>query len=134
MGRLPIKGEYPKDWRELAKLVKDEAAWCCVRCSHVHDPKAGRCLTVHHFDGDKSNGERWNLMALCQSCHLQIQGRVNPDVPLLMEATPWSMPYIAGFYEAGRGTPGPTYDLATWIEKHGNWPAWAPRPKAEVAA
>lgn len=36
-----------------------------------------RILTVHHLDGDKLNCRWWNLAALCQRCHLSIQGRVN---------------------------------------------------------
>lgn len=126
--RLPIKGEYPGDWRALADAVKAEAGWRCVRCRHAHDPSAGRTLTVHHFDGDKSNGARWNLMPLCQACHLSVQARVNPETPLLLEPSIWAMPFIAGYYEAGRGTPGPTYCLERWIELHGQWPVWAPRP------
>jgi len=123
-------GEYATDWREVAELVKTEAGWRCVRCGHAHDPAAGRCLTVHHFDGDKANNERWNLMALCQACHLSVQARVDPYVPLMFDPREWAMPYIAGFYEARRGTPGPLYDLSRWIAEYeaalGEWPAWAP--------
>lgn len=57
-----------------------------------------RILTVHHLDGNKSNCEWWNLLALCQRCHLQIQGRVNPDLPYFLEHSDWFKPYVAGFY------------------------------------
>lgn len=87
-------------------------------------------LTVHHFTGDKGCNEPWNLMALCQRCHLSVQARVDPETPLLMEPADWARPYIAGFYESGRGMPGPTYDLLGWIEKYEAqvqpWPSWAP--------
>jgi hypothetical protein len=53
---------------------------------------------VHHFDGNKSNNAWWNLMALCQRCHLSIQGRVNPFLPYFLEHSPWIRPYVAGFY------------------------------------
>lgn len=133
MGQPEHKGEYPSEWPAIAKLVKDDANWQCVRCDYPHDVASGHCLTVHHFDGNKSNCDRWNLMALCQRCHLSIQARVNPEVALIFMPSTWSMPYIAGFYESGRGVPGPTYKLAEWIEEYeataGNWPAWAPRPK-----
>ncbi len=36
-----------------------------------------RILTVHHLDGNKANCRWWNLAALCQRCHLTIQGRVD---------------------------------------------------------
>ena len=122
------KNDYPACWPLLSRQVKDEASWRCVRCGHGHCPESGHVLTVHHFDGDKANGERWNLMALCQRCHLSVQARVDPEVPLMFEPAYWAMPYIAGFYEAGRGTPGPLYDLAGWREAYerevGPWPAW----------
>lgn len=57
-----------------------------------------RILTVHHFDGDKANCVWWNLMALCQRCHLKTQVRVNPQQPYLFEHSEWAKPYVAGFY------------------------------------
>lgn len=57
-----------------------------------------RILTVHHLDGNKSNCVWWNLLALCQRCHLEIQGRVNPDQPWMLEHSDWFKPYVAGFY------------------------------------
>lgn len=71
------RGEYPQHWAQIAKLVKDEAEWKCERCGHPHDFDSKHVLTVHHLDGDKSNCERWNLAALCQRCHLSVQGRVD---------------------------------------------------------
>lgn len=133
MPTLPAKGAYPVDWPAIARAVKDDAEWRCVRCKAPHNPSDGYTLTVHHFDGDKSNCERWNLMALCQRCHLSVQSRVNPENALLFDPAPWSMPYIAGFYTAGRGVPAPGWDLTKWILEFmrltkRNWPAWAPWP------
>lgn len=126
---LPITGEYPSNWKAIARLVKDEAGWRCVRCRHGHDPKMGRTLTVHHFDGDKGNCERWNLMALCQVCHLSVQGRVNPAQGLMGEPSPWAIPYIIGMVEAGR-TPEPVgYSRERWEMVYramvGELPGWA---------
>ena len=123
------RGVYAQDWPQIAQAIKDDAGWICVRCQQAHGPAAdGQCLSVHHFDGDKCNNEPWNLMALCQRCHLSIQGRVDPEIPLLMDPSDWIRPYIAGYYESGSGMPGPTYDLGEWIEKYpAAWPAWAPK-------
>jgi hypothetical protein len=57
-----------------------------------------RILTVHHMDGDKANCEWWNLLALCQRCHLTIQTRLNPELTYFLEHSAWAKPYVAGFY------------------------------------
>lgn len=59
---------------------------------------AWRILTVHHLDGDKADCRWWNLAALCQRCHLQIQGKVQMDRIWPWEHTPWFRPYVAGYY------------------------------------
>lgn len=138
MAQAKQRGAYHAEWREIATEIKKDAGWKCVRCGQAHGPAAdGQCLTVHHFDGDKDNNARWNLIALCQRCHLSVQARVNPESPLLMEPSEWARPYIAGYYEAGHGIPGPTYDLEAWIDKYQDsgrtWPEWAPRPQETPA-
>lgn len=92
------RGEYPPDWPAISAAVKRRAGGRCIRCNHVHDVAAGYMLTVHHFDGDKANVRWWNLLALCQRCHLSIQARVNPDQPYMFEHSEWLKPYVAGFY------------------------------------
>ena len=57
-----------------------------------------RILTVHHFDGNKLNCRWWNLGALCQRCHLTIQGRVKLHVPYMFDHSLWFKPYVAGYY------------------------------------
>lgn len=57
-----------------------------------------RVGTVHHLDGDKSNCSWWNLLALCQRCHLTIQSRVLPEIPYFLDHSEWFKPYVAGFY------------------------------------
>ena len=57
-----------------------------------------RVLTVHHLDGDKSNDQWWNTLPLCQRCHLQVQTRVDPEIPYFLEHSSWFKPYAAGFY------------------------------------
>lgn len=108
------RNEYPENWREIADRVKGEAGWRCVRCHHPHEtptvrahcdarcthPRDGkqRILTVHHLDGDKANGRWWNLLPLCQVCHLTVQGKVMPERPYLWEHSEWFKVYVAGFY------------------------------------
>ena len=97
---VPISGEYipAKERKELHNSVRAAAGEKCVRCGHPDDYATGHVLTVHHFDGNKSNNSWWNLMALCQRCHLSVQGRVNPQMPYFLEHTAWAKPYVAGFY------------------------------------
>lgn len=64
-----------------------------------------RVLTVHHLTGHwgatgdaKRDCRWWNLVALCQRCHLQIQGKVQMDRPYLLTHSEWFRPYAAGWY------------------------------------
>src|SRR5690554_4034581 len=110
--RLRIRGVYPPDRDALHDRVRSEAGGRCVRCGHPDDAPAiraegregraicdtrcthrrdgkQRILTVHHLDGDKSNNRWWNLLSLCQVCHLVIQGKVIPERPYLWEHSDW---------------------------------------------
>jgi hypothetical protein len=57
-----------------------------------------RILTVHHLDGHKANCRWWNLVALCQRCHLQVQGKVQMARVWPWEHSDWFKPYVAGYY------------------------------------
>ena len=59
-----------------------------------------RILTVHHLNGVKHDCRWWNLVALCQRCHLTIQGKVHMARPWTREHSDWFRPYAAGFYAA----------------------------------
>lgn len=89
---------YPPDWKAIATRIKDEAGWRCVRCKHWHDPTTGHTLTVHHLDLDPANCEWWNLAALCQRCHLQIQAKIVLEQMWPFEHSEWFKPYAAGWY------------------------------------
>lgn len=82
--------DYPDNWQEIANEIKEAAGWCCEHCHHPHDPAVNRVLTVHHLDGDKSNCDYENLVALCQVCHLHIQARYIPG-QLMFEPYPWAV-------------------------------------------
>lgn len=58
---------------------------------------------VHHLDGDKANALWWNLLPLCNSCHLKFQARVIPEQEYMHEHSPWFRVYVAGYYAAQRG-------------------------------
>jgi len=85
---LEHRGQYPENWTSLAYCVKREAGFRCEKCGSPSVP--GRILTVHHLDGDKSNRSRENLVALCQVCHLHVQGKYSPG-QAVMWPEPWQI-------------------------------------------
>lgn len=99
------RGEYPSNWKEIAKQIKEDVGWACVRCDHPHDPTSGYTLTIHHLDADKSNCEWWNLAPLCQRCHLQIQAKVIMRRQWILPHSEWFKPYVAGYYASIHGLP-----------------------------
>lgn len=79
--------QYPADWPQIARAIKERGGWHCEWCNAAHGeahPKTGSrvVLTVHHLGapdlaanrpGDKHNKldcRPENLVALCQRCHL----------------------------------------------------------------
>ena len=98
--RRTSTGDYPPDWKAIAWRVKEEADWTCIRCRHPHDPGRGYTLTIHHLDINPANNRWWNLLPLCQRCHLSVQGRVIVERPWVLDHTPWFKPYVAGWYAA----------------------------------
>lgn len=91
-------GEYPSNWKALARAIKDKHDWKCIRCGTPHSSTRGCVLTVHHLDNDKGNCRWWNLVALCQRCHLQIQGKVIMQRPWILPHSLWFRPYCGGFF------------------------------------
>lgn len=94
------ENDYPPNWDQIAHAIKERNDWTCERCKHDHDPAAGYCLTVHHLDGNKANCADWNLAALCQRCHLSVQGRVVMDQLFFLDVLPvsgWFKPHYEGY-------------------------------------
>lgn len=96
--------EIPEGWRVMVFERCDD------RCTHPKLPPKMRVLTVHHLDGNKSNNLWWNLLALCQVCHLNIQGKVIPSVPYLWKHSAWFVPYVCGFYAHYYGR----FEISRW--------------------
>lgn len=89
-------GNYADDGKEKRRAAREAAGNKCIRCGSPSVP--GHILTTHHFDGNKANDAWWNLLALCQVCHLQVQAKVDPEIPWFLEHAEWMKPYVAGFY------------------------------------
>lgn len=97
MGRKST-GEYPSNWKAIATAIKDEHGWKCIRCGHPHDPASGYTLTVHHADMCPPNCAWYNLLCLCQKCHLQVQAKVIMERPWLYEHSEWFRPFAGGYF------------------------------------
>lgn len=89
-----VVGKTPGEWSP-----------CDEQCRHGGPIRAGdvveaqwRVLTVHHLNGVKHDCRWWNLVALCQRCHLVIQAKVYMDRPWVYEHSEWFKPYAAGYY------------------------------------
>jgi len=107
---------YPPDWKDIAGRIKDGAGWKCERCGHPHEPQTGYCLTVHHLDGNKANCDDWNLAALCQRCHLRVQGRVVMGQTFfepMIEVSEWFKPHLAGYLKSLTSGPPKGYESNT---------------------
>lgn len=98
MSHRRFTGEYASDGKATRRAVREAAGNRCIRCGHPNDVSTGHVLTTHHFDGNKANDQWWNLMALCQRCHLRVQNKVDPRIPFFLEHSEWMKPYVAGFY------------------------------------
>jgi hypothetical protein len=57
-----------------------------------------RILTVHHLTNRKADCRWGNLAALCQRCHLAIQGKVKMDQVFPFEHSEWFKPHAAWWY------------------------------------
>jgi hypothetical protein len=93
---MRFQNDYNPDGKEKRRQAREAAGNKCLRCGSPSVP--GKILTTHHFDGNKANDEWWNLLALCQVCHLKIQGKVDPEIPFIFEHSDWLKPFVAGFY------------------------------------
>ena len=98
-------GEYPPNWWMISLEVKNNAHWECIRCGHPDSWEDHYVLTVHHLDMNKSNCEWWNLVALCQRCHLRIQGKVDMRQYYMFDHSEWFRPYVAGYRAHLEGKP-----------------------------
>lgn len=72
---------YPRDWKQIAFGVKQEAGWKCEKCGkqcyRPGEPNIDRryTLTVAHLNHTPEDCRRENLVALCSQCHLRLDAQ-----------------------------------------------------------
>ena len=69
--------KYSPFWIIIRAKILARAGNCCELCgapNYKPHWKTGSkvVLTIAHIDQDKNNNKDWNLLALCQRCHLKI--------------------------------------------------------------
>jgi 5-methylcytosine-specific restriction endonuclease McrA len=73
---------YPKNWPEIARLIKIRDGWRCQHCGlqfadglkNVVDQNGkAQTLGVHHLDRNPMNNDSNNLTALCSRCHCKAE-------------------------------------------------------------
>lgn len=98
----PLRYEHPGEgWREVNDTPSTAGQWIVGDGGEgdgLDVEAAWRILTVHHLDGDKANLAWWNLAALCQRCHLEIQAKVVMERVYPHEHSPWFQVHAAGYY------------------------------------
>lgn len=92
--RWRIKGQAT--WQEILREKATAAEFLEVENCEVEAEWV--ILTVHHLDGDKANVRWWNLAALCQRCHLEIQAKVVMERVYPFEHSEWFKPFVSGYY------------------------------------
>ncbi len=91
--RASEKSRYPSDWKAIRQEVRERAGWRCegspgfypdCRADHgqPHPVTGSRVvLTTAHLDHTPENngtpGDRPNLRAMCQRCHLTYDARLH---------------------------------------------------------
>ena len=78
---MPISKEkkklYPRNWTDLSFWTRLRAGNKCELCDAKNGcphpvTKSKVVLTVHHLDFNPGNNKEYNLLALCQRCHLRL--------------------------------------------------------------
>ena len=69
--------KYPNNWKTIRAKIMERAEGRCELCNaenYMPHWKTGSrvILTVAHIDQDTLNNKDYNLLALCQRCHLKI--------------------------------------------------------------
>ena len=71
---------YPANWKDISWQVRAAAGNKCELC----DAKNGKphpvtgskvVLTVHHLDFNPGNNLEYNLIAVCQRCHIRLDAK-----------------------------------------------------------
>ena len=74
---------YHAEWETVSRYVRELFNYYCARCANDcrQTKNAQMILQVHHIDEDPENNALENLIPLCASCHLKIEGEARLHAP-----------------------------------------------------
>ena len=74
---------YHPEWETVSRYVRELFNYHCARCEKDcrKTKNAQMVLQVHHIDENPANNALENLIPLCASCHLKIEGEARLDAP-----------------------------------------------------
>jgi len=74
---------YHPEWETVSRYVRELFNYHCARCDKDcrKTKHAQMVLQVHHIDENPANNAFENLIPLCASCHLKIEGEARLHAP-----------------------------------------------------
>ena len=74
---------YHPEWETVSRYVRELFNYHCARCDKDcrKTKNAQMVLQVHHIDENPANNAFENLIPLCASCHLKIEGEARLHAP-----------------------------------------------------
>ena len=74
---------YHPEWETVSRYVRELFNYHCARCDKDcrKTKHAQMVLQVHHIDENPANNALENLIPLCASCHLKIEGEARLHAP-----------------------------------------------------
>jgi predicted HNH restriction endonuclease len=83
---------YPKNWQEIALIIKNKAEWRCYKCGKqcirpgentadlTKSERTKKTLVVHHANYTPEDNRLENLIPVCAGCHLGYHTRKKSNV------------------------------------------------------
>ena len=74
---------YHPEWETISRYIRELFNYYCARCgTYCRNKKDNKIvLQVHHIDENPENNDLENLIPLCASCHLKIEGEARLHAP-----------------------------------------------------
>ena len=81
---MPHESRYHPEWETISRYIRELFNYYCARCGlNCRNNKNNKktILQVHHIDENPGNNDLENLIPLCASCHLKIEGEARLHAP-----------------------------------------------------